>query len=192
MTPADRGMLGQYAGFPTRLVAFLLDVVIVIAATLLVSVTASSLLGLFGVDLQRCASLGGGTPLKVVACDVASRSLPVVNVSIIPLYYILFWSISGQTPGKAALGVRVVRINGKRMGLATATVRYIGYIVNLFSFGIGFLWILADDRRQGWHDRLARTCVIYSWEARTDEYFLWRVVTWAQRRWGGGGRPRSP
>lgn len=190
MIQADRGLLGQYAGFTTRLMAFLLDVVIVIAATLLVSVTADSLLGLFGVDLRACDSVPSSNTFRHAACAVAASSLPVVEVSIIPLYYILFWSLSGQTPGKAALGVRVVRINGRRMGLVTATVRYLGYIAGLLSFGIGFLWILVDDRRQGWHDRLARTCVIYSWDARTDDYFLWRVVGWAQRRWGSEGRPR--
>lgn len=30
---------------------------------------------------------------------------------------------------------------------------------------LGFLVILADDRRQAWHDKIARTCVVYSWGA---------------------------
>jgi uncharacterized RDD family membrane protein YckC len=181
---ADKGLLGQYAGFFTRLLAFLLDVVIVIAATLLVSVTVDSLLGVLGIDLRKCADVTRGTPLRFAACVVATRSLPVIQVSIIPLYYVVFWSLSGQTPGKAALGVRVVRINGKRMGLVTASVRYVGYVVSMLALGLGFFWILVDDRRQGWHDKMARTCVIYSWDARTDEYFLWRVVKWVRRRWG--------
>jgi len=180
----DRGLLGQYAGFFTRLLAFLLDVVILIAAALLVSVTVDSLLGVLGVDLQKCAAVTRGTPLRFVACRAATLSLPVIQVSIIPLYFLVFWSLSGQTLGKAALGVRVVRINGKRMGLVTAAVRYAGYIVSLTALGLGFFWILVDDRRQGWHDKMARTCVIYTWEARTDEYFLWRIVKWARRRWG--------
>jgi uncharacterized RDD family membrane protein YckC len=28
-------------------------------------------------------------------------------------------------------------------------------------FFLGYLWILVDDRRQGWHDKLARTLVVY-------------------------------
>jgi uncharacterized RDD family membrane protein YckC len=39
-------------------------------------------------------------------------------------------------------------------------------------FFLGFLWILIDNRRQGWHDKMAGTCVIYNWPARPDENFL--------------------
>jgi uncharacterized RDD family membrane protein YckC len=38
--------------------------------------------------------------------------------------------------------------------------------------GIGLLWIMVDDQRQGWHDKLAKTFVIYTWAARPDEQFL--------------------
>jgi uncharacterized RDD family membrane protein YckC len=184
MAQVDRGLLGQYAGFFTRLVAFLVDVVLLIAAAVLVSITVNSLLGVLGVDLPGCADVTRGRPARFVACAVATRTLPVVQVSIIPLYYVVFWSFSGQTLGKAVLGVRVVRIDGKRLGLGTAAVRYVGYVVSLTLLGIGFFWILVDDRRQGWHDKMARTCVIYTWDARTDEYFLWRIVRWARRRGG--------
>jgi uncharacterized RDD family membrane protein YckC len=181
---ADKGLQGQYAGFFSRLLAFLLDVVILVAATVLVSATVDSLLGVLGTDLQRCADHTRGTPLRFAACSIATRSLPVIQVSVIPLYYLVSWSLSGQTPGKAALGVRIVRVNGKRMGLVTAAVRYVGYLVSMLALGLGFFWILVDDRRQGWHDKMARTCVIYTWSARTDQYFLWRVVKWVRRRWG--------
>jgi phosphate-selective porin OprO/OprP len=99
---ADKGLLGQYAGFFTRLVAFLLDVVVLVAAALLVAVTADSLLGVFGVDLRNCADLARGTPVRYAACSVATRSLPVLQVSIVPVYYVALWSLSGQTLGKAA------------------------------------------------------------------------------------------
>jgi uncharacterized RDD family membrane protein YckC len=187
----DKGLLGQYAGFSTRLLALLIDVVLLVAAAVLLSVTANSLLGVFGVDIEKCADVTRGRPMRFVACWMATRSLPVIQVSIIPMYYVVAWTLSGQTLGKAALGIRVVRINGRPMGLITAAVRYVGYGVSLMALGLGFFWILVDDRRQGWHDKMARTCVIYTWDARTDEYFLWRVVNWVQRRRGPKGRPRS-
>jgi uncharacterized RDD family membrane protein YckC len=37
---------------------------------------------------------------------------------------------------------------------------------------LGFFWILIDDRRQGWHDKIAGTLVIYTWEAHHEERFL--------------------
>jgi uncharacterized RDD family membrane protein YckC len=182
--PPDKGLLGQYAGFSTRLLAFLVDVVLLVAATLLLSVTVDSLLGVFGFDIQRCARVTRERPLLLATCTIATRSLPIIQVSIIPLYYLVFWSVSGQTVGNAALGIRVVRIDGKPMGLVTAAVRYVGYVVSLATLGLGFFSMLMDDRRQGWHDKMARTCVIYTWDARTDEYFLWRVVRWVRHRWG--------
>jgi uncharacterized RDD family membrane protein YckC len=48
----------------------------------------------------------------------------------------------------------------------------IGYLLGFVSLGFGFLWILVSDRRQGWHDLLAGTYVIYTWAARPDERFL--------------------
>jgi uncharacterized RDD family membrane protein YckC len=44
--------------------------------------------------------------------------------------------------------------------------RFIGYFISGILF-LGFLWVLLDSRRQGWHDKIAGTFVIYSWEAKT-------------------------
>jgi uncharacterized RDD family membrane protein YckC len=35
----------------------------------------------------------------------------------------------------------------------------------------GFLWVLIDDERRGWHDRFAGTQVVYAWEARMGQRF---------------------
>ena len=62
------------------------------------------------------------------------------------------------------------------MNLVTGIRRLLGYLVSTGSLGMGFLWMLIDDRRQGWHDKIAGTCVVYSWEARQNEEFLDRVM----------------
>jgi uncharacterized RDD family membrane protein YckC len=188
MMRATKGMLGQYAGFFTRMLAFLLDVAILVISTSVITVTITAVLGVFGVDLQQCATVPTTVSFPVILCSVAGIALIVINASIVPLYFIIFWSLSGQTLGDAVMGVRVVRLNGKRMSLWTAIVRYIGYIISLAALGLGFLWILIDDRRQGWHDKLAGTCVIYSWDAQMDERFLWRVARWVERRWSPHAR----
>jgi hypothetical protein len=51
-------------------------------------------------------------------------------------------------------------------------LRWLGYQLCLATLGIGFLWVLVDDRRMGWHDKLARTCVIYSWKAVQNQRLL--------------------
>jgi uncharacterized RDD family membrane protein YckC len=50
-------------------------------------------------------------------------------------------------------------------------------------FFLGFFWVLADNQRQGWHDNLARTYVIYAWKAVPHAIFLhqwqakWKKLT---------------
>ena len=58
--------------------------------------------------------------------------------------------------------MRVVRTDGKRLKFGNALRRSLGYIVSGILF-LGYLWILFDNRRQGFHDKLAGTMVVYSW-----------------------------
>jgi uncharacterized RDD family membrane protein YckC len=66
----------------------------------------------------------------------------------------------GQTPGKRMMGIRVVRVNGEPIDFTTALIRYVGYYINTFVIGIGWLWALFNDKHQGWHDLLAGTYVV--------------------------------
>lgn len=68
---------------------------------------------------------------------------------------------SGTTPGKKLLGMRVIKEDGSPAGWFTMFFReVIGKAISLSIFSIGFLWILLDPERQGWHDKLASTYVI--------------------------------
>ncbi len=40
---------------------------------------------------------------------------------------------------------------------------------------LGYLWVLVDDERQTWHDRLAKTIVVYEWDARYEERLVGAV-----------------
>ena len=60
------------------------------------------------------------------------------------------------------LGVRVIRTDGGRLRLKNAILRQIGYWISTF-FYLGFLWILIDNKRQGWHDKIGGSIVTYSW-----------------------------
>ncbi len=95
--------------------------------------------------------------------------LPVVSwfpVSVISLvgpllYYWLFTGLKGQTPGKIAVGIKVVNAQGNRPGLASAALREIlGKLVSAIVFYLGFLWIVWDRQKQGWHDKIAITYVV--------------------------------
>jgi uncharacterized RDD family membrane protein YckC len=70
------------------------------------------------------------------------------------------------------LGLRVVTIEGRRLTVWRAILRFLGYMLAALPFFLGFAWILVDNRRQGWHDKIAGTYVAYIWAARPDERFL--------------------
>ncbi|HBX67811.1 MAG TPA: hypothetical protein DEH25_00005, partial [Chloroflexi bacterium] len=83
--------------------------------------------------------------------------------------------------GKVVMGLQVIPLRGGRMNFFRSLVRYVGYIVSIIPLFLGFFWILFDRRRQGWHDKLAGTCVVYTWEARPDEIFLRRGLIRLQK-----------
>ena len=75
-------------------------------------------------------------------------------------YFIIFWIWRGQTPGKIVLGIKIIRCNGMEITWWQAPLRFLGYIVSLVLAGLGFIWIVFDSRKQGFHDKFADTCVV--------------------------------
>ena len=67
----------------------------------------------------------------------------------------------GGTPGKLVLGLRIVNEQGEIIGIPYAILRYIGKILSGFILGIGYLMIAFTEKKQGLHDMIAKTYVIY-------------------------------
>ena len=173
-----KGLQGQYAGFVSRAIAFVLDILIVIAIIAVINGTIALTLDFFlGFDVASCPPLnfGNGVFQSGLICHVANLTRLVLTFVAAPVYFGLFWTLGGQTLGQYAMGLRVVRLDGKRMTFWRSLVRWIGYFVSFFALGVGYLWVLWDDRRQGFMDKLAKTVVVYSWEAKQNEFLLDRI-----------------
>lgn len=152
-------ILGRYAGFFSRGAAYALDRAIIYGISFLIMLAVDFVLRLFNLD-QRLETLSEGAALNT---GLAILLLVVgLNLLITVGYNIGFWMLSGQTPGKRVLGVRVVRTDGTRLRLGNALRRQVGYWISAI-FYLGFLWILLDNKRQGFHDKIAGTIAIYSW-----------------------------
>lgn len=82
---------------------------------------------------------------------------------LLPFCAILgFWILKSATPGKIALrGVIVDADTLEKPAVWQWLVRYLGYFVSAIPLGLGLLWVGWDARKQGFHDKLARTVVIY-------------------------------
>ena len=61
----------------------------------------------------------------------------VLGIAVSAVYFTYFHGSTGQTPGNAALGIRVVDVRD-RPGRP-----------------IGYLWMLWDPQKQTWHDKAA-------------------------------------
>lgn len=76
-------------------------------------------------------------------------------------YLWLYTGLTGKTPGKRILKIRVVGPGGGPPGLGRAFVREVlGKMVSGLVFGLGYLWMLWDREKRCWHDRLAGTFVV--------------------------------
>jgi uncharacterized RDD family membrane protein YckC len=147
-------LLGQYAGFVTRLIGFLIDRLILGGVTALIAFLAGLVLSLF--DINKL--LGTEQLAEWIMLVLAL----VVTLLIVLSYHIVFWMLAGQTPGQRLMGVRIVRTNGERVTFWRAVGRFLGYFVSSILF-LGYLWVLVDDRRQGFHDKIADTVALYAW-----------------------------
>jgi len=78
-----------------------------------------------------------------------------------PVAIILFWKFKQATPGKMAVSARIVDADtGEPPSTAQLIARYFCYTLALLPLGLGLFWIAFDNRKQGWHDKLAGTVVV--------------------------------
>lgn len=88
---------------------------------------------------------------------------------VYPLIQIVAVSRLGGTIGKLLCGIKIVDKDGKHLNLRYAFFRnYIGYLVSGLLFNLGFVWILVDKERRGWHDQISGSWVVVKQKA-----FVW-------------------
>ena len=172
-THLDTTLIGHYAGLTSRLLAFILDTIIVASIILSTSwFVATSWRMLQLEPAVRQVEQRSAVLETLVAFFTSPLFYSLVTLLFVASYYIFFWTIAGQTPGKGIMGLRVLPRRGGKLKLSRSILRYFGYYISIIPLGLGIFWILIDDRRLAWHDRLAGTCVVYAWEAKPDETFL--------------------
>lgn len=172
--PSDlrNSLAGTYGGPVTRLIAFLLDVVVLLIIVGLLSSFVSSSLNLFGLTDTVVDYLQSGGMISTVLVVLVGT----FNIILISVYFILAWNWTGATIGDLVFGLRVVNKNGERVSVFRSVMRLFGAYVSTMFLGLGFIWALFDRRRQGWHDKFGGTVVLYNWPARPEETFLHEQV----------------
>jgi uncharacterized RDD family membrane protein YckC len=149
-TPA---VAARYAGFWIRVVATLIDAIILGAVAGVIQV---AVLGSFitiprpqpGVIPDLGASLG--------MLGLAS----LINMAVAATYEAFFVAKLAATPGKLAVGIRVLRPDGSRVDLARAYGRYFAKIVSTVILFIGYIMVAFDSQKRGLHDMICDTRVV--------------------------------
>lgn len=80
---------------------------------------------------------------------------------------------AGQTVGKKALDIRVVRMSdGGPLGWGTSLLRHLCSYLSAIPLLLGYFWMLWDDEKQTWHDKLSETVVVpaSAWPAPPDGF----------------------
>jgi uncharacterized RDD family membrane protein YckC len=75
-------------------------------------------------------------------------------------YFTFFIGRTGQTPGKKLMGIKVIRTDGKHLSYTKSLLRWFGYFLSFSVFFLGFVWIIFDRKKQGWHDKLVDSKVV--------------------------------
>jgi uncharacterized RDD family membrane protein YckC len=136
----------EYAGFWVRVGASIIDTILILILTMPI------LYSIYGADYF---DVNSGL-IAGVADLLISWLLPAVAV-------VLFWIYRQATPGKMAYGLRIVDARtGEPPSIGQNILRYISYYPSIIVFGLGFIWVAFDRRKQAWHDRIAKTVVIRS------------------------------
>jgi uncharacterized RDD family membrane protein YckC len=101
-----------------------------------------------------------GLIFSMAGNDMITAIGSLVSLVISIGYYVYFWTTSGQTPGKMIMKIKVVATDGSKLTVTKAILRYIGYLVSAVVIFLGFIWVLFDADKQGWHDKIAGTYVV--------------------------------
>ncbi|MBI4311795.1 MAG: RDD family protein [Chloroflexi bacterium] len=146
---------GSPAGFWIRLLAYFIDGIIVwVSFYVVVSLV-------FGDSFRQIVVLfqaGYGYDSRLLLLSVA---LPAT-------YYTVSVGTWGRTPGKAILGLKIVRTSGSKVSHLRAFARYLAYAASILPLGLGFLAIALSAQKRGWHDFLCDTRVVRTREQRSD------------------------
>jgi uncharacterized RDD family membrane protein YckC len=85
----------------------------------------------------------------------------LINWLLPAIAVVIFWTYRQATPGKIAIAARIVDAGtGGKPSTRQLIVRYLGYYVSMLPLMAGIVWVAFDPRKQGWHDKLARTVVV--------------------------------
>ncbi len=132
------------ASFARRAYAFLIDAGLMLGVTLLLA-------------LPEILVYFGAQKVDVGVLPITLGMVPFVTIGLLYLYSTLLEGFNGQTLGKRAVGLKVVRLDGKSLNYEYSAVRNFG---KTFLLPLDLLIGLRHDKFLRYFDKFAGTTVI--------------------------------
>ena len=141
----------NYAGFWLRLVAAVIDGIIMTLITLIPAFIVGYMIG---------ESMAGTAPVYEIEATAGAVG-NLIGFVVGWLYYTLMESSKHQaTFGKKILGIRVVDLNGGRIGFGKANGRYFGKLLSVLTLFIGHFMMGWTKKKQALYDKMAGCLVV--------------------------------
>ena len=131
------------ASFKKRSAAFLIDFALILAITVSIFLLPQAL------SLSLDNILNGGISVVLFT-----------TIGLLWLYSTLLEGFNGQSLGKRIEGLKVVRIDGKKMSYDHAAVRNFGKVLPLLPFDLIYGWRIKNSAFMRYFDKFAGTTVI--------------------------------
>lgn len=151
----QNGLENDYAGFWRRFGALLIDIILMNIISFFVGFGVGLVIGVLTAVLFH-----GDRNMAGMATIMSALISIVCSIVLYWLYEAFLLSMSGQTLGKKALGIRVVTLQGNNLTFLHATGRHFARMLCGLTISLGYLMTLFTERKQGLHDLVAQTVVI--------------------------------
>lgn len=154
----------DYANFGMRLVAYLIDSVLMsIVSSIILTLCLGPTIGtMMTTESMNPENLSEEETMAFLGTMMAAvGSMVIFSLIMQWLYFAIMESSANQgTLGKMALGIKVTDMNGDRISFLRATGRFFAKIISGMVLMIGYIMAAFTERNQALHDMMASTLVL--------------------------------
>lgn len=155
----DQQTYNKFGGFTPRLIAFTIDGSIALVLAFVLTAVIQALIG-------QPFSYGKNSPFRLI----------ITLISIV--YNIMFITLYGQTLGKRLFHLKVVNTSYQKLSFLQVLKREVlGKFISSLLFSLGYIWAAIDDKKQAWHDKIAKTYVIDTQPITYEQYLALQKET---------------
>jgi len=153
----------NYAGFWMRLVAVIIDGIIIGVAQSFVLVPLLAAVGFgFASNAETMDFSDPDQAAGIIASIAALMGGYWILAMVIQVLYFTFMESSKlqATVGKLALGIKVTDLQGNKLDFTKALIRNLCRIISNFTLLIGYIMAGFTEKKQALHDMIASTLVV--------------------------------